>query len=211
MLELISASKRYNNKPILNNVSAYFPPHKTICLWGESGAGKSTILNILAGMTTLTEGQALYKDVSIERINKVTRYRGNFINYMPCGDTLLERLTVRENILFNQDKLAVSVEEILSELNILSLIDKYPSELSSGEYKRVCFAKCMIANVSYYLLDEPTSNLDKESSDLIRNYINKLQGIKGIIIATHDRAIKVDSNMVYVIKNGKMEDETDLQ
>lgn len=204
MLELIDAIKQYNDKVILDSGWAYFPPKTTVCLWGESGAGKSTLLNVLANMATLTKGSATYNDILIERFDKWCNYRRKIISYMPCGDTLLNSLTVKENILLGKTALVMPVEDMLKELNILPLIDKKTSELSSGEYKRVCFAKCMIADVKYYLLDEPTSNLDNESAELIRKYIYNCQGKVGIIIATHDRAIKCDSDMVYRIEDGKV-------
>lgn len=155
-----------------------------VYLHGDSGSGKTTLLNIIAGMFNPDMGN-VYLDG--KDISTIKNYRNKFISYVPCGNCLIESLTVRENILLVAgDQSTDYLFDTLDRLHVTDTQDSYPRKLSSGEYKRVCLARSIVANTPFLLLDEPTSNLDRDSADIIVSIISELKKTKGIILATHD-------------------------
>ena len=176
--------KIFNKKEILKDLSFDLPSHGLICLKGESGSGKTTVLNIISGLLKPDEGTVFVDKKDIKTIKNL---RKDYITYLPCGNSLLESLSIIDNI-----KLVSGVSEeeaikLLSELKISSRVFLlYPREISTGEYKRVCFARTLAMDTPFFLLDEPTSNLDEESANILIKQIMKLSKKKGVIIATHD-------------------------
>ena len=171
MIELKHIEKSYNGKKVIEDLSATITPEAYICVEGASGDGKTTLLNIIAGFTKPDKGEILadFGDIS----------------YMPCGNCLLEALTVKENL-----ELVWFNEELINKLKLMDILNLYPREISSGEYKRVALARTILMNRTYILLDEPTSNLDETSAELIIDVINNLKKNHGIVIATHDKKLK---------------------
>lgn len=148
---------------------------------------------------------------------KRTGLRNSKIGYLNYGNCLLENLTVYDNILYpvllkgrsvknkqfrTKKKREISEEHtdgsrcenkevlsILDRLDIAAIKELYPWQISSGEYRRVCFGRILALNTSILILDEPTSNLDEKSATIIANIISEQKERKGIIVATHDKML----------------------
>lgn len=182
MLKYTCINKSFNNRKIVDNFNLKLERGERIYLKGESGKGKTTILNILSGMLKPDSGQM--------RINP-NNFRGTLIAYEPCGDTLLESLTARENIILacahNSTDRKDKIKFWSEMLKVDGILDSYPRELSSGEYKRICLVRAFVQNTPYVFLDEPTSNLDKESAELVIKALTTNFQDVGMIIATHDQ------------------------
>lgn len=200
-------SKSFNGTDVLDDVSVSVSGAATVCLLGTSGNGKTTLMNIMAGMLEPDHG---YVTIDQKPVSDWNEYRSRVVGYLPCGNSLIESLTVRENLSFavrGDKKKTDQIDNILTALGILSTAEKYPRQLSSGEYKRACFARVIALDTPFLFLDEPTSNLDSESADAIFQIIRKLNGRKGILIATHDSRFVTDDIMrpkQIRIKNGKL-------
>lgn len=187
-------SKSFKKKTILKNLSFVLTCPGLVCLKGESGSGKTTVLNIISGLLKADKGSIIIDEKEIDTIKNL---RKDYITYLPCGNSLLESLTVLDNIKLVSGVAEEEACKLLSKLKIPSnIFFLYPREISTGEYKRVCFARALAMNTPFYLLDEPTSNLDEESANILIKEISKLGKEKGVIIATHDsRLLKKGKNI----------------
>lgn len=198
ILKAESISHGFNDRQMLfDNLNLSVDIGDYVCVVGKSGCGKSTLLNIIAGMhapvsgTVFVDGIDIYSTLT-ER--KRTALRNSKIGYLNYGNCLLENLTVFDNIIYpvllkgsrcNKDE----VMNILEALDISVIKDLYPWQISAGEYRRVCFGRILALNTEILILDEPTSNLDEKSADIIVNMIFSLRKNKGIIVATHDKML----------------------
>lgn len=168
-----------------------------VCVVGKSGCGKSTLLNILSGMLPPTAGSVNVDGVDIYNTlaeNKRTALRNSKIGYLSYGNCLLENLTVFDNIIYpvllrGSPCEKKEVLRILERLDIVNIEGLYPWQISAGEYRRVCFGRILALNTEILLLDEPTSNLDEKSADIIGEIISTLKQSKGILVATHDKML----------------------
>lgn len=198
ILKADSISHKFNGrKMLLENHSLSVGNGDYVCLVGKSGCGKSTLLNIIAGMHAPIAGTVYVDDVDIYNTlteRKRTALRNSRVGYLNFGNCLLENLTVLENIIYpvllkgdrcnNKEVLSM-----LEELDIASIKDLHPWQISAGEYRRVCFGRILALNTEILILDEPTSNLDEKSADIIVKIISALKQNKGILVATHDKML----------------------
>lgn len=191
MLELKGIYKSFKKRVILDNISFSINRGERVNIIGRSGCGKTTLLNIITGMLDSDSGKISLNGKDITRISDL---RQNYIGYMPCGGCLLDALTVCENLSLPKKTDKKEINSILKALDIYGIRDSHPDDISSGEYRRVLFARTVIMDTPYIVLDEPTSNLDGISAEMIINYLNtdKMKD-KGIIIATHDKRLYTEN------------------
>ncbi|QNU68593.1 ATP-binding cassette domain-containing protein [Ruminiclostridium herbifermentans] len=201
-----------NNTCGIIDVSITIRPAEYHCIFGTSGSGKSTILNILAGMLAPSSGSVYLDNMDIYSNKKFMRtsMRINSIGYIMQSASLLSNISVYDNIIFPLEiaKKQVNyrqVEDIINKLELSHLVDAYPKELSGGEYKRVTIARTIVSNPQIILADEPTSNLDEKNANIIRNIFEDLylEG-KGIVVATHDMKFIESHHIIHNIRNGKL-------
>lgn len=193
MLTIDHVSKNFDDRMILEDVSFSIKEGDYVTLVGRSGCGKTTLLNIATGMMCPSSGQILWNRTDVYALseNKRTQLRGKEIGFMTCQNALLENLTVYENIKYalllnhlpvQKDK----IKDVLLNLHIYTVRHSYPAELSSGEYRRALFARTLCMNPTLFVLDEPTSNLDEDSKELIIQAIDQIGKDKAVLVATHD-------------------------
>lgn len=199
-----------NNVSGITDINITVNPFEYHCLYGTSGSGKSTLLNILSGMLTPSSGKVYVdnEDFYNKKETERTEIRINEIGYIMQGSSLLGNLTVYENIVFTLEIAGIEidyqqVEDIIDKLRLSKLVNAYPKELSGGEYRRTVIARTVISNPSIILADEPTSNLDEDNANIIRNIFDELnkQG-KGVLVATHDKQFMSDEHVIHYIKEG---------
>lgn len=187
VLSVENVCKSFYKRPICTNISFDLSEGELMHMSGPSGCGKTTLLNLIAGMMKPDQGSICIDHISIQEIEKL---RSNYIGYLPCGNSLLDSLTIEENIQFAAPNCKKEqIATILCDLGIDIIKNSYPREISSGEYKRACFARVLALNTPFLVLDEPTSNLDVQSSIKIIDKIKQLSQIKGIIVSTHDKRL----------------------
>jgi len=190
-LEVENINKAFRSSNIISDMSFSINDNEYLCIVGDSGCGKTTLLNIITGMLKPDSGIIKIDDIRVAK-RRWSKIRNTTIGYLPCGNSLIESLTIYDNIkcaakLYNKSDYDISA--LLKELKIDGITKAHPSEISSGEYKRACFARVLSLDTNFLVLDEPTSNLDSNSAGLIINILNKLSSKKGIIIATHDNRL----------------------
>ena len=180
---------------------------------GRSGSGKSTFLNLLSGLLKPTEGKifAKGKDMSDFSDIEISKYRNEVIGFVPQSLGTLPNLNVLENVslpyyLFKRDDSAYEkAAMLLDEMGILHLKDDFPKNLSGGELKRVLIARSMINSPELLILDEPTSDLDKNTTMEIMDLLKKINS-KGtaLIIVTHELDILKYGNTLCQMEDGSL-------
>lgn len=181
-----------------------------VVILGPSGAGKTTILNLLGGMDTLTSGNLISSGVSLKKISDkdLTNYRRNKVGFVFQFYNLIPNLTALENVELATElcKDHLSPEEVLEKVGLKKRMNNFPSRLSGGEQQRVSIARAVAKNPDILLCDEPTGALDYETGKKILGLLYDVckSENKAIIVVTHNSAIKDMADRVIYIKNGKI-------
>ena len=180
---------------------------------GRSGSGKSTFLNLLSGLLKPTEGKIFAKGKNISDFSdrEISKYRNEIIGFVPQSLGTLPNLNVLENVslpyyLFKRDDSAYEkAAMLLDTMGILHLKDDFPRNLSGGELKRVLIARSMINSPELLILDEPTSDLDKNTTMEIMDLLKKINS-KGtaLIIVTHELDILKYGNTLCQMEDGSL-------
>lgn len=213
IIEAKNLTKRYNNKEqVLNDVSVSINSDMFITIVGPSGSGKSTLMNILSGLQKPTTGSVVFeeKDITKYNSNQLADYRYKNIGHIFQEYNLMSNLTAKENIYMGvTDKAQLDFNELINELNISHLMDKFPSEMSGGEQQRVSIARALIKNPKILFCDEATGALDEKNS---KNVVSILCDIKKryhttIIFVTHNMEIAKASERIITMKNGRIYDD----
>ena len=188
-------------------------PGEFVVLMGRSGGGKSTLLNMLAGLLAPNEGcvQLNGQDLYALSDDELSRLRNEYIGVVPQGQTPLHSLTVVQNVTLPylmyraDDGVEARAFEPLESLGIRHLADSYPSELSGGEMRRMAIARALVCNPAVVLADEPTSDLDDENTRIV---LQKLRDVAdagaAVLVATHDQAAMPFADRTLRIDGGKM-------
>lgn len=204
---------QYTNTPILKNLTLELLSHKWTVILGESGVGKSTILKLIEKFYTEYEGKIMVDDISLKDID--SHDLRNQVAYLSQSPSLFPG-SIRSNLIVNDDKMADDVlwnalETVNLKDYVLSLDDALDTDIyeagkimSTGQKQRLCIARALLRNVEIYLLDEITSNVDRENTQLILSYFKELsKDGKTIISVTHDREYIPFADMSYELCKGK--------
>ena len=177
---------------------------------GPSGAGKTTVLNILGGMDTATEGEVLVDGMDIAKYTgrQLTAYRRDDIGFVFQFYNLIPNLTALENVELALQicKNPMDAREVLEEVRLGERLDNFPAQLSGGEQQRVSIARALAKNPKLLLCDEPTGALDYNTGKSILKLLQDTCRSKGmtVILITHNSAIAPMADRVIKIKNGKV-------
>jgi putative ABC transport system ATP-binding protein len=185
-----------------------------VVVLGTSGAGKSTILNILGGMDTASSGRVLVDGQDITRLNerKLTEYRGKKVGFVFQFYNLIPNLNALENVEFAAEVCDnhLDAKDILHKVGLTSRTGNYPSQLSGGEQQRVAIARAVAKNPSLLLCDEPTGALDYVTGKSVLKLLQDLnREMKTcIVLVTHNTAIAPMADKVIKVKSGLIESVT---
>ena len=213
MIELRNVSKIYSqNNKILDNINLCIGNSGMIAITGKNGCGKTTLLNIIGGVDTCTNGSIYIDNHKLEHQN-IDDYRKNYVSFIFQDYNLLDNMTLMDNIalpLALGRKRTMEIENKVQHMaDIFGLKDhlnKYPYELSGGQKQRGAAARALITNPKIIFADEPTGALDsRSSSDLLEclSRVNKEEKAT-IIMVTHDALTASYSNEVYMINDGNI-------
>lgn len=214
-IELASVNKVYKTGEVelyaLNNLSFSINQGEFVVIIGPSGAGKTTVLNLLGGMDTLTSGNIFVEgqEISSYSEKQLTLYRRNDVGFVFQFYNLMPNLTALENIELATEicKNALLPKEILEKVNLSSQAKNFPSQLSGGEQQRVSIARAVAKNPKLLLCDEPTGALDYQTGKLVLKLLQDIcrNDKKTVIVVTHNSAIAEMADRVIKIKNGQAE------
>lgn len=197
----------------VNNVSLSIDKGDFIALMGKSGCGKSTLLHIAAGYLKPTKGEVVLDNVVFSHLSdsKKAKVRRSNIAFIFQFFNLFPEITIFENIAFplKVDKRKIDkkkIESLAKWLGIYDKLNRYPGELSGGQQQRVAIARALIMNPEIIIADEPTGNLDEETSLEVLDLLKKMQNELGqtILMATHDTDVASYANRIIKMKDGEI-------
>lgn len=185
-----------------------------VVIVGPSGAGKTTVLNVLGGMDTATDGSIWVdgKDISAYNARELTAYRRDDIGFVFQFYNLISNLTALENV-----ELALQIcrdplpaKRVLVDVGLQDRMKNFPAQLSGGEQQRVSIARALAKNPKLLLCDEPTGALDYNTGKAILKLLQDMCREKGmtVIVITHNQAIAPMADRVIHIKNGRVSSMT---
>ncbi|WP_027107950.1 ABC transporter ATP-binding protein [Lacticigenium naphthae] len=183
-----------------------------VVIVGPSGAGKTTVLNILGGMDSADEGEVIIDGTNIVGFNEkgLTTYRRNDVGFVFQNYNLIANLTAKENVEMAAEisAHALDAETILKEVGLEHRMDNFPAQLSGGEQQRVAIARALAKQPKLLLCDEPTGALDFETGKQVLKLLNESKENYGatVIVITHNRAIAPMADRVIDINNAKVRD-----
>ena len=198
----------------LKNINFEANLGEVVLIMGPSGAGKSTFLTIAGSLQKPTTGEVIVNGQNIARISARAsdHLRLTQLGFVLQAYNLVPFLKIREQFeLVNKVKKAGNIsqeklQELLKQLGINSLLDKYPSELSGGQQQRAAIARALYANPQILLADEPTASLDSENVAEVGQLFKKLAKNynKAVLLVTHDPRLKQYADHIYEMMDGKI-------
>ena len=201
------------NLEILKGTNLSIKQYESVAIMGKSGSGKSTFLQIVGGLDKPDNGEVIFKNDSIYSKSKnfISNYRNKEIGFIFQSYHLLPDLNVYENIILpssisSNSHIKKKMTQLINELNLNDRIYHKPHELSGGEKQRVAIARSLINDPSLILADEPTGNLDDETSKIVLDYLFKAVNNhhKSIILVTHSKSVAKYCNKKYDLFNGEL-------
>ncbi|WP_445957210.1 cell division ATP-binding protein FtsE [Yeosuana sp.] len=223
ILELNDVSIYQGDNLVLSNVNVEINKGEFVYLIGKTGSGKSSFMKILYGDLTLTEGEGHIVGYDLKTLNdKDIPFLRRKLGVVFQDFKLLSDRTINDNLLFvlkatgwkDKNEMNTRVEEVLSKVDMKTKGFKYPHELSGGEQQRVAIARALLNNPELILADEPTGNLDPQTSIEVMEVLQDInKNGNTILMATHDYALllkypsktlKCDENQVFEVVQRKV-------
>ena len=208
MLRLSGVTKRFGGRTVLNKVSLEVPPGEHVAVLGESGIGKSTLLNVIAGLEPVDSGSIAYDGFEMAALSDdaATRVRRDHFGFVFQAFHLLPHLNAEQNVALPLLLRGTPAEEMRSRARALlgavglgGREGAMPRELSGGELQRVAIARALVGEPKLVLADEPTGNLDPDNArqvlEILRGQVKK-HGAAGILV-THSEAAAATCDRQY--------------
>ncbi len=197
-----------------NGVDFEIEQGELVVILGASGAGKSTVLNILGGMDSPTSGEVIIDGVDIATYNRkqLTAYRRSDVGFVFQFYNLVANLTAKENVQLSSDLVADSAdsEQVLESVGLGHRLNNFPAQLSGGEQQRVSIARAIAKKPKILLCDEPTGALDYQTGKQVLNLLQEMSREQNatVIIVTHNAAIAPIADRVIHMHDAKVKEMT---
>ena len=202
----------------LNDVSFCIKKNEFVALMGASGSGKSTLMNLIGCLDTATSGSYNLNGTNVKEMNEndLANVRNKEIGFIFQTFNLLPRYTALENVILpliyagiKKEEREIMAKKVLEDVGLSDRITHKPNELSGGQRQRVAIARALVNNPSIILADEPTGNLDSETSIEIMKLFQKIhQKGNTIIVVTHEEDIAKYAGRIIRLKDGIIESDT---
>lgn len=193
MIDIQGLSKKFNENKLFDNFSLTIDDGDFICISGDSGKGKTTLLNMIGHIEPYDSGKILIDGKEIQSNKELLTFFREEVGFVFQNYVLVEDKTIEQNLdlIRKPDRTGRSIEEVLSLLGLKEKQNSKVYTLSGGEQQRVAMARLYLKKCKYILADEPTGSLDRKNSDIIIKILEDLNKHgKTVIIVTHDDYIK---------------------
>ena len=222
ILKIEKIEKYYGNKSSLtkaiDNISFEVKTGEFVAIMGASGSGKTTLLNCISTIDKVTSGHIYVAGEDITKLkgNDLNKFRREELGFIFQDFNLLDTLTAYENIALalsiqnaNSKEIDQRIKKVSKELDIESVLNKYPYQMSGGQKQRVASARAIVTNPKLILADEPTGALDSKSAkQLLESFEALNQKLNAtILMVTHDSFTASYANRILFIKDGKIFNE----
>ena len=220
ILELKNINKTYKGTSetlhILKDLDLVINEGEFVSIIGKSGSGKSTLLNVIGLLDSIDDGEIYIHGEKVDRTNhqKIDLLKNRDIGFVFQFHYLLPEFTALENVMLpallnnfnNKKNIEEKAKKILDSVGLKERYSHKPNQLSGGEKQRVAIARALINDPKIILADEPTGNLDEETSNEIHNLFRKInrENNQTIIVVTHSRELANITDKKYSVKNGKL-------
>lgn len=214
MVRLVDVRKTYHMGEVVihavDGLSMEIKEGEFAVVVGPSGAGKTTVLNILGGMDSATSGEVWIDGVDISKFKEkqLTAYRRNDIGFVFQFYNLVQNLTAKENVELASQicRDPMDAEQVLRDVGLLERMDNFPAQLSGGEQQRVAIARALAKNPKLLLCDEPTGALDYNTGKAILKLLQDMcrEHHMTVVVITHNSAIAPMADRIIHIKNGRV-------
>ena len=209
--------KNYGTLEVINDTTLKLPKKGMVAFLGESGSGKTTLVNVLGGLDSYKSGSISYDDTRFLKyqMDKVDTYRRNHFGYIFQNYNILEDKTVYKNLLlalhiigiYDETECEKRIKNALEAVGLYKFRKKLAGALSGGQMQRVSIARALVKHNDVIIADEPTGNLDSDSTRQIIRMLKKLSINSLIILVTHDISLaNTYADYIYHIKDGKISD-----
>ncbi len=226
LIELINVTKEYSGKKgrvtAISDLNLKVSKSEFIIIGGPSGAGKTTTLNLIAGLDRPTQGEIILfrrniKDLNEEELAKIRQEKIGFVFQF---FNLIDNLTVLENVMvpmiplnIPETEIIAKAEELLSELGLIGKKNRFPRELSGGEQQRVAIARALITDPDIIIADEPIAQLDEKAGKIVIDLLlDARKRGKTVILATASQALidelKKHADKIILLERGKVVNKT---
>lgn len=193
LIKIIDLCKSFGGKSLYKNFNLEINDGEFVILSGESGCGKTTLLNMIGAIEPIDRGSIIVDDVDItKRRNKLNYFRTK-IGILFQNFALIDNLTVKSNInlIHKKCRNSTSITEVLKSVGLSEKINNKICTLSGGEQQRVALARLMIKKCNIILADEPTGSLDKKNAEVVIGILKSINSSgKTVIMVTHDEELK---------------------
>lgn len=205
LIELKNISKKYGEKTIIDNINLTLNAGQITFIVGTSGTGKTTLLNIIGGLSNPTSGKILFNGKNID--NDLNTYRGKNVGFVFQDFNLISGLTIVENVEIATEiaGLEKNTDEIILEVKNLGISDPYQKveTLSGGEKQRTAIVRSICKDADVLIADEPTGNLDSQNACLVLDMLQSIKANKHIIVVSHDmEKAKKYADRIITLKDG---------
>jgi len=218
MLEVKNLTKTYQSGnrslTVLDDVSFTIEQGETFSIVGPSGSGKTTLLGLCAGLDRASNGSVVLNGVALDNLSEDERaqVRNEHVGFIFQNFQLIPTLTALENVMIpmelrNEKNVAKRAQELLDRVGLGSRSHHYPTQLSGGEQQRVSLARAFSNNPKILFADEPTGNLDEETSEKVEALLFDLNKDMGttLVLVTHDLELAKKTQKVIKLRGGKLE------
>jgi len=217
ILDIKNVSKIYqsgnHSLTVLNDINFSISKGETVAITGPSGSGKTTLLGLCAGLDCSTSGSVILSGVALDDLNEDQRaaVRNQYVGFIFQNFQLLPTLTALENVMVplelrGEKNSKADALELLAKVGLADRASHYPVQLSGGEQQRVSLARAFSNKPAILFADEPTGNLDAETSEKIIKLLFDLNKDAGttLVIVTHDLDLAARTNRIIKIKGGEL-------
>ncbi|MFD2113811.1 ABC transporter ATP-binding protein [Thiorhodococcus fuscus] len=214
MLEISNLHRQFNGRPVLHALSMRLEPGEYVAITGESGVGKSTLLNLIAGLDRPDSGRLVLDGADYAGLdeNALTRLRRDKLGFVFQAFHILPHLTVRQNVVLplwlkGRDGTTADrqAERLLDAVGLADRAGSWPRELSGGEMQRVAIARALVHEPRLVLADEPTGNLDPANAAKVRELLAesiRISGAMGILVTHSPEAAKSADRVLHLTSEG---------